>query len=143
MSAELDASKESNSEYNQFLKDKISNTIGRFSIVQKMLEDERIQMEQKHRALFIKCVNSQEAKQIELAITYAVECARIRTIAKKIFACQLALGKIFLNDDNVNDFIDTLPKVMPILQKVKINLAEVFPQASVELNHIEETLNHF
>lgn len=126
------------------LRDKISNTVFRLNMVQRKLEDSRLRMEQKHKALFNKCVRSQEAKDSAVAIMYANECAQVRKMAQTIITSHLALEQVVLRLETVKDFGDVASEVMPaaaIIQSVKGRLAGVIPEVSMQLGQIGQTLD--
>ena len=126
------------------LKDKITETIFRFNMVQRKLEDSHLKIEQKHKMLFNKCIKSQEAKDTQTAVMYANECAQVKKIAQTIVTSKLALEQVTLRLETVKDFGDIAAAIMPaaaVVRAVKGKLSGVIPEVSRHLGMIGQTLD--
>jgi len=95
------------------LREKVNKTVYRLNLVQRKLEDSRLRMEQKHKALFNKCVAAQQAKDSAVAIMYANECSQVRKMAQTVVTSQLAIEQVTLRLETVKDFGDIAIEVMP------------------------------
>ena len=126
------------------LRDKTMKTIYNLTMVRKKLEDSRLRMEQKHKMLFNKCVQSQEIKDSTTAIMYANECAQVRKIVETVNSSQLAIDQVILRLETVLDFGDIGAEIMPaagVIRSVKNRLAGVIPEVSFQLGAIGQTLD--
>ena len=126
------------------LKDRVTQTIYRLNMVQRKLGDAQQRIETKHRALFNKCVKSQEVKDTQTAVMYANEVAQIKKIAQTIVTSELALEQVILRLETVNDFGDVAAEIMPaasVVRAVKGKLAGVIPEVSMHLGAIGQTLD--
>jgi division protein CdvB (Snf7/Vps24/ESCRT-III family) len=126
------------------LREKVTKTVYRLSMVQRKLEDSRLRMERKHKALFNKCVASQEAKDSAVAIMYANECSQVRKMAQTVITSQLAIEQVTLRLETVKDFGDIAMEVMPaakLIHTLKGRLAGVIPEVSMQLGQIGQTLD--
>jgi division protein CdvB (Snf7/Vps24/ESCRT-III family) len=126
------------------LRDRITKTIYSLNMVQHKLENSRLNIEQKHKALFSKCVHAQENKETQTAVMYANECAQVKKIAQTIVTSQLALEQVVLRLETVEDFGDVAAEIMPaaaVIRSVKGRLAGVIPEVSMSLGTISQTLD--
>ena len=126
------------------LKDRLSQTVYRFNMVQRKLEDSHLKIEQKHKMLFNKCIKSQEAKDTQTAVMYANECAQVKKIAQTIVTSKLALEQVTLRLETVKDFGDIAAEIMPaaaVVRAVKGKLSGVIPGVSRHLGMIGQTLD--
>lgn len=125
-------------------RDRLSQTIFRLNSVRKKLENSHLKMEQKHKTLFHKTVQAQEAKNSTTAVMYANECAQVRKMAQSIVASQLALEQVVLRLETVTDFGDIAAEIGPtasIVRAVRGRLAGVVPEVSMQLGSISQTLD--
>ncbi len=126
------------------LREKVNKTVYRLNLVQRKLEDSRLRMEQKHKALFNKCVAAQQAKDSAVAIMYANECSQVRKMAQTVVTSQLAIEQVTLRLETVKDFGDIATEVMPaakLIHTLKGRLAGVIPEVSMQLGQIGQTLD--
>ena len=126
------------------LRDSISKTTYRLNVVQKRIDESRLRMEHKYRALFTKCVSSQEAKDSASAIMYANECVQVKKMAQIILTSGLALEQVALRLETVKDFGDVAVAVMPavaIVTALKGRLSGILPEVSMQLGLIGQTLD--
>jgi division protein CdvB (Snf7/Vps24/ESCRT-III family) len=126
------------------LREKVTKTVYRLSMVQRKLEDSRLRMERKHKSLFNKCVAAQEAKDSAVAIMYANECSQVRKMAQTVITSQLAIEQVTLRLETVKDFGDIATEVMPaakLIHTLKGRLAGVIPEVSMQLGQIGQTLD--
>lgn len=127
------------------LSERVTQTIYRLNIVRRKLEDSRNRTEQKHKALFGKCVSAQEMKNSQVAVMYANECSQVRRIAQAIISSQLALEQVVLRLETVKDFGDVAAEIMPasaVIRTVQGRLAGVIPEVSMHLATIGQTLDN-
>jgi len=126
------------------MRERITQTVFKLSMVQRKLEDSRLRIEQKHKMLFNKCVRAQEGKDTQTAVMYANECAQVKKIAQTIISSQLALEQVVLRLDTVKDFGDVAAELMPaaaVIRSVKGRLSGVIPEVSMTLGTISQTLD--
>lgn len=126
------------------LKDRLMKTIYGLNNVQQTLEHSRLNMEQKHKALFSKCLHAQETKDMQTAVMYANECAQVKKIVQTIVTSQLSLEQVGLRLETVADFGDIAAEILPaasVVRSVKGRLSGVIPEVSMQLGTISSTLD--
>lgn len=126
------------------LRDRITKTIYSLNMVRHKLEDSHLRIEQKHKALFSKCVKAQETKNTQTAVMYANECSQVKKIAQTIVTSQLAIEQVVLRLETIEDFGDVAAEIMPaasIIRTVKDRLTGVIPEVSMQLGAIGSTLD--
>jgi division protein CdvB (Snf7/Vps24/ESCRT-III family) len=126
------------------LRERIAAALYRLKTQQNRLEGAAARIQQHDKELFNKCVNAQLAKDFARAKIYASECAEMRKMAKITLQCQLALEKVALRLETIEEFGEVLIQMGPvasIIQAVRSNISGIMPEVSYELGMIGETLN--
>lgn len=126
------------------LKEKVSHSIYRLNVLQSRLAQTTSRMEYKNKELFDKCVNAQMAKDFDRAKIYANECSQIKNIVKVVVCSQMAIERVALRLETVEEFgdvVSTMGPVIGVVQALKGNLSGVVPEVSYELGMIGENLN--
>ena len=96
-------------------------------------------LQQRDRDLFQRCAGAQVSKDLGHAKIYANECAEIRKIAKVVLGSQLALEKVILRLETVEEFgsiMSQMAPVMSIVRETKAKIAGVVPQVANELDEV-------
>ncbi len=125
------------------LKEKIEHASFRLHAQLEKLEHMYSRLQQRDTELFQRCVGAQVSNDIAHAKIYANECAEIRKIAKVVLGSQLALEKVILRLETVEEFGNIMMQmapVMSIVKETKSKIAGVVPQVASELEEINDTL---
>ena len=126
------------------LQEKISDVIWKLKLQHEQLEHAILKMQRHDKELFEKCVEAQVAEDTAKATIYANECAEIRKMAKIILLSQLAIEKVMLRLETIQEFGNVFTELAPVsgvVKALKGKLAGVLPQVSYELDSIGELLN--
>lgn len=126
------------------IKERVSRAIYRLKASQSRLEQTASKMDQKNKELFTKCVDAQTEKDFDRAKIYANECAQIRNMLKVVLSSQMALERVALRLETIEQFGDmanTMGPVIGVVKALKGKLAGVVPEISHELGTIGEDLN--
>lgn len=126
------------------LKERVMRALYKLKTMQSKLEQTASRIEHKDKELFSKCVNAQMAKDFDRAKIYANECSQLRNMVKTILSSQMALERVALRLETVEEFGDianTMGPVVGVVKALKGKLAGVVPEISYELGTIGETLN--
>jgi division protein CdvB (Snf7/Vps24/ESCRT-III family) len=126
------------------LKERVMRALYKLKTMQSKLEQTVSRIESKDKELFSKCVNAQMAKDFDRAKIYANECSQLRNMVKTLLSSQMALERVALRLETVEEFGDianTMGPVVGVVKALKGKLAGVVPEISYELGTIGETLN--
>lgn len=126
------------------LKERVAHSIYRLNLMQSKLEQTASRLEYKDKELFGKCVNAQMAKDSDRAKIYANECSQIRNITKVILTSQMAIERVALRLETVEEFgdiVSTIGPVVGVVKALKGKLSGVVPEVSYEMGMIGENLN--
>ena len=126
------------------LKEKIAHVTWRLKLQHEKLENASAKLQKHDRELFDKCVQAELAKDHTRAAIYANECAEVRKMAKIILLSQLAIEKVILRLQTIQEFGDVLQGLAPVtgvIRTLKGNLSGIIPEVSYELDSISEMLN--
>lgn len=125
------------------LKERIAHASFRLQSQLEKLEHMYSRLQQRDRDLFQRCVGAQVAKDFAHAKIYANESAEIRKIAKVVLGSQLALERVILRLETVEEFGNIMVQMAPVMSIVKdtkSKIAGVVPQVATELEEVNETL---
>lgn len=101
-------------------------------------------LQQRDREMFHKCVTAQLSKDIARAKVYANECAEIRKIAKIVLTSQLALERVIIRLQTIEEFGEILVQVAPVMDVVretKGKIAGIIPEVALELEDVNAMLH--
>jgi division protein CdvB (Snf7/Vps24/ESCRT-III family) len=101
-------------------------------------------LQQRDRDMFHKCITSQLSKDIPRAQVYANECAEIRKIAKIVLTSQLALERVTIRLQTIEEFGEILIQVAPVMDVVretKGKIAGIIPEVASELESVNTMLH--
>lgn len=125
------------------LKERIAHASFRLQSQLDKLEHMYSRLQQRDRELFQRCVGAQVSKDLAHAKIYANESAEIRKIATVVLGSQLALEKVILRLETVEEFgsiMVQMAPVMSIVKETKSRIAGIVPQVATELEEVNETL---
>ena len=94
--------------------------------------------------MFNKCVEAQISSDIARSKVYANECAEIKKIAKIVLTSQLALERVIVRLQTVEEFGEILMQIVPVMDVVsetKGQIAGIIPEVSSELEDVNIMLH--
>jgi division protein CdvB (Snf7/Vps24/ESCRT-III family) len=125
------------------LKEKIAHTVYRLEAQLSKLEQTSSKLQQRDKEMFERCIGARGANDEAHAIIYANECVEIRTMAKIVLCSELALERVILRLQTVEEVGDLLVHMAPIVgivRETKGKLTGILPEVSLELEDINTML---
>jgi division protein CdvB (Snf7/Vps24/ESCRT-III family) len=125
------------------LKERIEQASFRLHAQLEKLEHMYTRLQQRDTELFQRCVGAQLSNDTGHAKIYANECAELRKIAKVVLGSQLALEKVILRLETVEEFgaiMTQMAPVMGIVKETKSKIAGIVPQVATELEEVNNML---
>jgi division protein CdvB (Snf7/Vps24/ESCRT-III family) len=125
------------------LRERIEHASFRLHAQLEKLEHMYTRLHQRDTELFQRCVGAQLSNDPGHAKIYANECAEIRKIAKVVLGSQLALEKVILRLETVEEFgsiMSQMAPVMSIVKETKSKIAGIVPQVATELEEVNDLL---
>ena len=125
------------------LKERIAHATFRLNAQLDKLEHMYTRLQQRDTELFQRCIGAQVSKDAAHAKIYANECAEIRKIAKTVLGSQLALEKVILRLQTVEEFGDIMVQMAPVMgivKETKTKIAGIVPQVANELEEVNGML---
>ena len=125
------------------MKERIDHASFRLRTQLEKLEHTYMRIHQRDTELFQRCVGAQVANDFAHAKIYANECAEIRKVAKIVLGSQLALERVLLRLETIEEFGDIMKQmapVMSIVKETKSKIAGVVPQVANELDEVNNLL---
>lgn len=126
------------------MKERIEHASFRLHAQLDKLEHMYLRLHQRDTELFQRCVGAQASNDVAHAKIYANECAEIRRIAKIVLGSQLALEKVILRLETVEEFgsiMMQMAPVMSIVKETKSKIAGIVPQVATELGEVNGMLS--
>ncbi len=129
------------------IRPKIASTIKEIEYHRKELENLRLRLEQRRKALFDTTVKAMMTKDDSKATVYANEWAELRKVGKVVYASELALTQVVLRLESIVDVGDVMAHMstaFKVLRKVNKTVQGLVPsldQASDDINNaLSETM---
>jgi division protein CdvB (Snf7/Vps24/ESCRT-III family) len=125
------------------LKERIMHASYRLHVQQDKLDHMYARLRQRDTELFQRCVGAQASNDAGHAKLFANECAEIRKIAKVVLGSQLALERVILRLETVEEFSDIMLQMAPIMsivKETKSKIAGTVPQVANELEEVNNIL---
>ncbi len=126
------------------LKERIEHASFRLHAQLEKLEHMYTRIHQRDTDLFQRCVGAQLSNDPGHAKIYANECAEIRKIAKVVLGGQLALEKVILRLETVEEFGSIMMQIAPVMsivKETKSKIAGIVPQVATELEEVNNMLS--
>jgi len=127
------------------LKERIARALYRLNVQLEKLEQKSARLEQRDREIFERCIGAHLAKDYAHAAIYANECAEIRMMAKIVISAELALERVILRLQTIEEIGDVLAQMAPVVgvvRETRGKLAGVIPEVANELGDINTLLNN-
>ena len=124
-------------------KERIAHASFRLHAQLEKLEHTYARLHERDRDLFQRCVGAQVSNDAGHAKIYANECAEIRKIAKVVLGSQLALERVILRLETVEEFTDVMLELAPlmyIVKETKSKIIGIVPQVASELDEVNNML---
>ena len=126
------------------LKERVDHAIFRLNVQLEKLEQMYSRIQRRDTELFQRCVGAQVSKDASHAKIYANECAEIRKIAKVVLGSQLALEKVILRLQTVEEFGDIMQQMAPVMSIVRetgSKIEGIVPAVANELGEVNSMLS--
>ena len=125
------------------LKERIVHASFRLHTQLEKLEHMYTRLHQRDTDLFQRCVGAQASNDSGHAKIYANECAEIRKIAEVVLGSQLALERVILRLETVEEFSEVMVEMRPlmsIVKETKLKISGIVPQVATELDEVNNLL---
>ena len=125
------------------LKERIVHASFRLHAQLEKLEHMYTRLHQRDTDLFQRCVGAQASNDPGHAKIYANECAEIRKIAEVVLGSQLALERVILRLETVEEFSEVMVEMRPlmsIVKETKSKISGIVPQVATELDEVNNLL---
>lgn len=126
------------------LKERIAHAIYRLDTQMTKLQQTSVKLQQRDKEMLERCIGAKLSKDDAHAVIYANECVEIRKIAKIVMSSELALERVMLRLQTVEEIGDLLLQMSPVLgvvKETKGKLAGIVPEVSRELEDINQMLS--
>jgi len=127
------------------LKERIARALYKLNVQLEKLDQKASRLEQRDREIFERCIGAHLAKDHAHAAIYANECAEIRMMAKIVISAELALERVILRLQTIEEIGDVLAQMAPVVgvvRETRGKLAGVIPEVANELGDINSLLNN-
>ncbi|MEM2904607.1 MAG: Snf7 family protein [Candidatus Bathyarchaeia archaeon] len=127
------------------LKENIAHAIVKLRSQKEKLGQTGVRLHQRDREIFERCIGAQLSKDHSRAAMYANECAEVRKMAKLVMSGELALERVIIRLETVEEFGDVMAQMAPIIGIVKetrTRLAGVIPEVAMELDSVNSLLSN-
>ena len=101
-------------------------------------------LQQRDQEMFQRCIGAQISKDFARATMYANECAEIRKMAKVVLSSQLALERVLVRLETIQEFGEVAALMKPVsevVHSIKGQISGIMPEVSFELSQIGEVLD--
>jgi division protein CdvB (Snf7/Vps24/ESCRT-III family) len=125
------------------LRERLEHASFRLQAQFEKLEHMYTRLQQRDKELFQRCVGAQLSNDPGHAKIFANECAEIRKIAKVVLGSQLALEKVILRLQTVEEFGTIMSQIAPVIgivKETKSKIAGIVPQVASELEEVNVML---
>ncbi len=125
------------------LKERIVHASFRLHAQLEKLDHMYAKLHQRDTDLFQRCVGAQASNDPGHAKIFANECAEIRKIASVVLSSQLALERVILRLETVEEFSEVMVEISPlmsIVKETKSKISGIVPQVATELDEVNNLL---
>jgi division protein CdvB (Snf7/Vps24/ESCRT-III family) len=101
-------------------------------------------LQQRDKEMFQRCIGAQLSKDTAHAALYANECAEIRKMAHLTLSSELALERVILRMQTVEEFGDIMAQIAPVIgvvRETRGRIAGVIPEVANELGEVNNMLS--
>src|SRR5438132_354904 len=97
------------------LKERVDQALYRLATQKEKLEHMSSRLQQRDKEMFQRCIGAQLSKDSAHAALYANECAEIRKMAHITLSSELALERVVLRLQTIEEFGDIMPRIAPVI----------------------------
>jgi division protein CdvB (Snf7/Vps24/ESCRT-III family) len=108
------------------------------------LEHMSSRLQQRDKEMFQRCIGAQLSKDTAHAALYANECAEIRKMAHITLSSELALERVILRLQTIEEFGDVMAQLAPVIgvvRETRGRIAGVIPEVAGELGEVNNMLS--
>ena len=101
-------------------------------------------LQQRDKEMFQRCIGAQLSKDTAHAALYANECAEIRKMAHITMSSELALERVILRLQTIEEFGDVMAQLAPVIgvvRETRGRIAGVIPEVAGELGEVNSMLS--
>lgn len=126
------------------LKERVDRALYRLATQKDKLEHMSSRLQQRDKEMFQRCIGAQLSKDNAHAALYANECAEIRKMAHITLSSELALERVVLRLQTIEEFGDIMAQISPVIgvvRETRGRIAGVIPEVASELGEVNEMLS--
>jgi division protein CdvB (Snf7/Vps24/ESCRT-III family) len=126
------------------LKERVDQALYRLGTQKEKLEHMSSRLQQRDKEMFQRCIGAQLSKDSGHAALYANECAEIRKMAHITLSSELALERVVLRLQTIEEFGDIMAQIAPVIgvvRETRGRIAGVIPEVASELGEVNEMLS--
>jgi len=126
------------------LKERIDQALYRLGTQKEKLEHMSSRLQQRDKEMFQRCIGAQLSKDNAHAALYANECAEIRKMAHITLSSELALERVVLRLQTIEEFGDIMAQIAPVIgvvRETRGRIAGVIPEVATELGEVNNMLS--
>ena len=126
------------------LKERVDHALYRLGTQKDKLEHMSSRLQQRDKEMFQRCIGAQLSKDPAHAALYANECAEIRKMAHITLSSELALERVVLRLQTIEEFGDVMAQIAPVIgvvRETRGRIAGVIPEVATELGEVNEMLS--
>ncbi len=126
------------------LKERIAQALWRLGSQKDKLEHMSSRLQQRDKEMFQRCIGAQLSKDTAHASLYANECAEIRKMAHITLSSELALERVILRLQTIEEFGDVMAQLAPVIgvvRETRGRIAGVIPEVAGELGEVNNMLS--
>ncbi|HEX9612510.1 MAG TPA: Snf7 family protein [Candidatus Bathyarchaeia archaeon] len=116
----------------------------RLATQKEKLEHMSSRLQQRDKEMFQRCIGAQLSKDNAHAALYANECAEIRKMAHITLSSELALERVVLRLQTIEEFGDIMAQIAPVIgvvRETRGRIAGVIPEVATELGEVNNMLS--
>jgi division protein CdvB (Snf7/Vps24/ESCRT-III family) len=126
------------------LKERVDQALYRLATQKEKLEHMSSRLQQRDKEMFQRCIGAQLSKDNAHAALYANECAEIRKMAHITLSSELALERVVLRLQTIEEFGDVMVQLAPVIgvvRETRGRIAGIIPEVAGELGEVNEMLS--
>ncbi len=126
------------------LKERIAQALWRLNSQKDKLEHMSTKLQQRDKEMFQRCIGAQLSRDTAHAALYANECAEIRKMAHLTMSSELALERVILRLQTIEEFGDVMAQLAPVIgvvRETRGRIAGAIPEVAGELGEVNEMLS--
>ncbi|HET7404546.1 MAG TPA: Snf7 family protein [Candidatus Bathyarchaeia archaeon] len=126
------------------LKERVDQALYRLATQKDKLEHMSSRLQQRDKDMFQRCIGAQLSKDTAHAALYANECAEIRKMAHITLSSELALERVVLRLQTIEEFGDIMAQISPVIgvvRETRGRIAGVIPEVASELGEVNSMLS--